>query len=687
MKNKTGKSRLVVLFVFVTLFWCLIAGRLFVIQLVHGGEYREIASRQSTGKIAVQPERGLIYDRSGCQVAVNVIRHALYAYPTSHREIANIHNYLDRFFGQKSGTSRKRYPLRRNRFRWIDRDLSDHLAARVINDSISGLYIKKEMKRDYPFGQVGAQMLGCTDIDGRGISGLEYGYDSVLAGSPGLIDYLRDGHLNTYRIKEVPLVKPVPGNSTVLTVDWYLQEIVEEELKKAVIEHNAREGTAVFLDCASGEILAAADYVAGEKISSVKLRAAGNCLEPGSVFKIFTLAALLDNDLVDTSEVIFCENGRWRCGRRILHDDKEHDSLTVSGIFELSSNIGVGKLSLRLGGEKLSRAIRRFGFGQLCLSGIPGEQPGLISDPGVWSEFNTAALSIGHAVSVTPLQLASAVAAVANGGRLFRPSIVRGIIDPRGKLVSRIEKKFIGHALEKESADILRTLMIGVVEKGTATPARSDLVSIAGKTGTAEIPNLEKGGYFKNKFNASFLGFFPAEEPKIAGIVVLCRPEPIHYGGYTAGPAFKNIAERYSVANPDFLRLDVRMVAARNDLNMIEIPDLTNRDLSLAVKIAEKEGLSLVTGETTGVVVWQYPPPGRKIAGTDIVAAVVAGPDGPSDTMLDLTGMKLRTAMAVLEYQGLAYEINGSGIVRKQYPRPGGKIDRSLRCTLRCGKG
>ncbi|UCD17940.1 MAG: penicillin-binding protein 2, partial [Candidatus Zixiibacteriota bacterium] len=396
MKNDASKARLVVLFCFVTLAWGLVMLRLVDIQIVRGKEYGQKAARQSTGKRDLQAQRGIIYDRTGREVAINVYRNALYAYPSGRREITAIHRYLDRLFGLKSGISRSKHALSSGRFAWIDRDISDELAARLLRDSVSGLYIRKEVKRDYPFHGIGQQLLGCTDIDGRGISGLEFGYDSVLAGCPGLIDYLRDGQRKTYRIREVPLVKPVPGNSIILTIDWYLQEIVEEELKAAVEKYNALDGTALFMNVHTGEILAAADYTAGGHQDAVKLRAVSDCFEPGSVFKIFTSAVLLEENVVDLNERIYCEQGFWKCGRRTLRDDKKLDSLTFQEIFELSSNIGIAKLAQRLGGEKLRRTALKFGFSQHLYAGLPGEACGAIGNPGKWSPYNIAALAIGH---------------------------------------------------------------------------------------------------------------------------------------------------------------------------------------------------------------------------------------------------------------------------------------------------
>jgi len=688
MKSRAGitfsKPRMALVYILVILVWCVLIFRLAVIQIVHGEEYGLKAQKQSTGKIKVKADRGLVFDRKGRQLAVNVISNALYAYPSDRNEISKINKYLDRLYGRRSGASKRLYSLKANRFKYIDRDLPDNLAAKVANDSIPGLYIERGVKRDYPFGAVGRQLLGCTNIDDNGISGLEYSYDSVLAGTPGLIDYLRDAHRTTYRIKTIPLVQPVAGNSIVLTVDWYFQEIVEEELKAAVEKYNALEGTAVFLDCRSGEILAAADYIAGGKCDAVKLRAVSDCIEPGSVFKIVAAAALMDEELVDPEEKIYCENGYWQCGRSRMRDDHKYDSLTFQEIIELSSNIGTGKLAIRLGPEKLCEAIRRFGFGQKTYVGLPGEQAGHIGNPGVWSDYNIAALSIGHSIAATPLQLSAAMAALANGGKLYRPALIRGMINSEGKLVKKSKPLMIGRVMKDDNVERLHSFLHGVVERGTAMPVKSDIVSIAGKTGTAEVPDLENGGYHKNKFVASFLGYFPAEDPKVAGIVVLHQPKPIHYGGHTSGPAFKNIAERYTIANSESLRPDTRLASDGGDNELLEIPDFIGRDVSLAIRMAEKKGLNLVADREEGVVMWQFPPEGRRIPGNETIAVIIQSEDEQMK-MLDLSGLQMRTAVAVLNYQGLMFEVEGHGKVKKQFPKAGTELKRNGYCRLVCG--
>jgi len=682
MKKNKNRYRLLFLSVVLTLIWIIAAYRLVEIQVVHGKEYSEKAEKQSSGKIKVPADRGLIYDRQGRQLAINVSRNALYAYPADKREIKKIFSYLDKLYNRPAGKSKKKYRLKPNRFCWLDRDMEDRLAQKLVRDSIPGLYLKKEVKRNYPMASVGCQLLGRTDIDGNGISGVEFSYDSVLAGSPGLIDYLRDAHRNLYNIKELPLIKPVGGNSIVLTIDYYFQEIVEEELRAAVVEYNALEGSAVFMDCRTGEILAAADYVAGGKSDMVKLRAVSNCFEPGSVFKVFTAAALLEEGLIDFDEKIDCENGVWQIGRRRLHDDKDRDSLVFREIFELSSNIGIAKMAIKLGGQRLYENAGRFGFGAKCLVNLPGEQSGNIAVPKVWSDYNTAALAIGHAVSATPLQLAAAVSSVANGGQLYRPFLMRGIINSDGELIKRFKPELIAPVIDHTIADSLRAFMTGVVERGTATPVKSEYVSIGGKTGTAQVPDLENGGYLRGKYNASFLGFFPANNPILAGIVVLYQPEPVHYGGHTAGPAFKKMAERYTLANMERCNPETSLPTAADHLKMIEIPDFVDMEILLAQKIVAKKGLKLTTNADVGIIVWQYPPEGRRLPGSDYVAVIVSNDSEESKTMLDLTGLNVRTATAVLNQQRVKFEINGGGLIKKQTPRPGEKISERTVCRL-----
>ncbi|UCD18159.1 MAG: PASTA domain-containing protein, partial [Candidatus Zixiibacteriota bacterium] len=269
-------------------------------------------------------------------------------------------------------------------------------------------------------------------------------------------------------------------------------------------------------------------------------------------------------------------------------------------------------------------------------------------------------------------------------GTLYRPRIIRGIMNNRGELISREKKQKNATVLSEDKAGILHRFMIGVVERGTAKPARSDIIMIAGKTGTAEVADLEKGGYKKNKFIATFGGFFPGDNPQIAGVVVLNQPKPIHYGGYTAGPAFRNVAERYAVAHSEYLLPGAMLISEENEDNIKEIPDFVGREMSLARKMAKQKGITLSSDNPEGIIIWQYPPPSRRMVGGGRVAVLV---QDSSLTMADLTGLNLRTALSILTHQGLDFEIVGSGFVKKQYPRAGTALDQKIRCRLVCGAG
>ncbi|MBN1212717.1 MAG: penicillin-binding protein 2, partial [candidate division Zixibacteria bacterium] len=437
-RTKREKIRLGVLFVVIIVFFCILTLRLVHIQIFLARPYGEIVKKQSSGKVSIPAERGMVYDRNGQLVAKNIFLSSLYAYPDNRRELNEVAAYLDSLFDLKPGTARNKYGLAIRKFRFIKRCFGDDLERRIEADRVPhGLYIRQESQREYPFGLVGKQVLGFTDIDNRGQSGFELTFDSLLAGQQGWADIRRDGLRNTYRVKESALVKPVPGKSLVLTIDWRLQEIVEEELAAAVEKYNAASAMAVFIDCNNGDILAMAHYDPQEKYRDkpAKLRAVTDQFEPGSVFKAFTAAGLLDEGAVDFGDSIFCENGKYKIGRRTLHDDKERGWLSFREVMELSSNIGVAKCAIDFGGERLMETYKKFGIGEKLRCGLPGETAGRLTPPRTFSPYNVAALAMGHSVAVNTLQLAAGFAAIANGGELLRPRLLLGYVDDGGYVV------------------------------------------------------------------------------------------------------------------------------------------------------------------------------------------------------------------------------------------------------------
>jgi cell division protein FtsI (penicillin-binding protein 3) len=686
-RTKQERRRLIAVYTVVFLSFAVFVARLLYFQVGCLDRYSEVVRKQSTGRVTIPAPRGVVYDRNGDVVAHNVIRYSLYAYPQSQEEMQTASAYVSRLFKMSSETVKKKFKFQVNKTTWIARQIPDSLADLVELDNPEGLYLRKDQHRSYPYGTIGKQVLGFTDIDNKGQSGFELVYDSLLSGTEGFADIRRDGLRNTYRVTESALVPPIPGQSVVLTIDWRFQEIVEQELRHAVDTFNAKWGMAAFLDCETGEILAVSHFDPSEKNPDkpTKLRAVSDQFEPGSVFKAFTAACVLEDGKIDINSLTYCENGVWKLGRRTLHDDHKHGWLTFREIMEKSSNIGIAKHCITLGGNELLAGLKNFGFGKKLKIGFPGEAGGRLVSNGKWSDYTISALSMGHAVAVTPLQLASGFAAIANGGELIRPRLVLGQVDEHGVVTRTGEREVISRVMKESTSALLRDILPGVVERGTAEAVKSKIVAIAGKTGTAEVPDHVNKRYFKNKFVASFAGYFPVDNPRVAGIVVLQEPEPIHYGGYTSGPAFRRIAERMVLLEPDRFGGTQQILAERSKTATRShvMPDLIGRQLAGADAIAHSHGLMLRCAGERGTVNWQYPTPGTQVyPGTSVVVALSDGTPNPA--MLDMTGLPIRSVSAFLQFAGVSFAINGRGSVVSQSVAPGELLTSDTVCRLEC---
>ncbi len=700
-RNVAGeRRRLALVLVVMALTFGVFGYRLWSIQVTNGSRYAQIAKKRSTGKIKIPAARGVVYDRFGKEVAVNVIRFSAYVHPRTKKEARELGRYFDKLFKRKSGTSLKKHRIKAGKFSWIRRGLSDDHLRRIRKDARRGVYVRKEQGRKYSYGTIGKQILGYTDIDNKGISGIESRFDSVLTGTVGIAVGRKDGHANFYQVDEKAQTPSIAGKSLALTIDWEFQGIVERELRKATHEFNALGGAAVFVDCNTGEILAIAHYDPLEKNPErpTKLKAITDSFEPGSIYKVITAAAILDEGVVSVDSVIDCENGRWLCGRRYLNDDEEHGEMSFHDIITFSSNIGVAKLAIGLGGEKLAAASQRFGIGQKTMVQYPGEQRGMLHTDMRWSEFNIAALSIGHSVAVTPLQMAMMMSAVANGGMLYRPRLVRGIISANGEIRDLSESEELWRVMKSKSVAPLQAMLKNVVDSGTAKELQSAIISIAGKTGTAEVPRNDGRGYLKNKFNASFAGYFPADSPLIAGIVLLNQPEPIHYGGLTSGPAFRRIAESYALSNPSkFGPASHRLTLEDDPAELEENYVVTPKFIGLTSKAANSKGAGLdvtVKGDYcndcdpySGVVFWQTPAPGAKILPGSIVAIQTQPPLSKSAKdfqMPDVVGMTASQASLLLTRLNIQFVLDGAGKILSQKPVPGSIIRTGGTLTLSC---
>jgi len=482
-------------------------------------------------------ERGFIMDRNGERLAFSLQTYSVYARP---KEIES-----------KKEVARKIAPLlntdyqtilsllnRKKPFIWLMRQVDPVQAKNLENINIQGIYLEKEYKRYYPFGNLASHIIGFSGVDNTGLEGIEYYFDSVLL--PSLRETEESGTFNFQR-----------GGNVVLTIDRYVQEIVEEEIQKAMEETKARRVTVIVMNPKTGEILAMAnkpDYDLNNFINYTeevkRNKAITDIFEPGSTFKIFIASILLDKGIVDQNEIFLCK-GAIKVEGVVIRDSGIHGELSFREVLERSCNVGMIKAVSRIDRYELYDNLRAFGFGTPTGINLAGEASGILRNPASWSGISKYEISIGQEVAVTSLQLISAASAIANNGILMQPRIVKLVEDPHGKVLKEYKPLEIRRVISEDTASKMLAILKGVLsESGTGYKAAVEGYAIAGKTGTAQIADNVKGGYLEGQFYASFVGFVPVPDPRIVVLVTLDRPLGEVYGGQTAAPVFRKIVSR-----------------------------------------------------------------------------------------------------------------------------------------------
>jgi cell division protein FtsI/penicillin-binding protein 2 len=423
----------------------------------------------------------------------------------------------------------------------------------------------RESKRSYPNAYLASQIIGFAGVDNTGLEGIELYLDKYLKGTPGWAIFLRDARQKKLDIWE-KMVLPRDGDDIVLTIDQVIQYIAERELDKAFKTYHAKGASIIVMDPHTGKILALASrptYDLNEhgNVSKDQTRDRAICdlFEPGSVFKIVTASAALEEKKVSEEDRFFCENGSYRVANHILHDHVPHGWLTFREVIEESSNIGTTKVAQILGPNIVYKYIRLFGFGSKLGIDLPGEISGMTKEPRFWSKTSIGAIPIGQEVGVTALQLASAMSVIANGGQLMKPYVIDEIRDKQGKVIKRTSPVLIRKVISLDTSARMIKMLTGAVEEGTGKMAKVPGFTSAGKTGTAQ--KLEANGtYSHNKFVASFVGFAPAEDPLVTIVVSVDEPHPYYFGGVVAAPVFSNVAS-------DVIRYLKTRQALAEDLN------------------------------------------------------------------------------------------------------------------------
>ncbi|MCG3129257.1 MAG: Stage V sporulation protein D [Phycisphaerae bacterium] len=550
-------------FVLASLALAIGAGRLVVIETTQGAELRARADSQQSATMPIPAQRGDILDARGRVLAGSIRRPSIFADPFLIPDIRfaaySIAPVLKLNAAEVEQSLREALAADRH-FVWIKRQISDEELAGFSEvreaKELGGLVVRYEAQRKYLNGRLASHVLGFLSADNRALAGVELTYDSFLRGVDGSRTLVVNTRRQRVSARPEDFIDPRDGASVVLTIDAYIQECTEKHLTAAAQTYAAEWATAVVLDPQSGEVLAMATYPdfdpadpipaglrpAEHKAAEERLfnRAISGAYEPGSLFKPFVVSCALEDGLARYGERFVINGPTRNWGRRTIHDTHTYSTLLLEEVVSKSSNIGMGMIGERVGNERLNRYVRRFGFGDLTGIDLPGEHEGLVQDFSRWTGYSTQSIPIGQEIAITPLQALAAFSVFCNGGILYRPRIVRGIVGADGTLLRDDSRPVaIRRVLDTRTADSIRLgPLVDVVLTGTGTKAAIPDYQLFGKTGTAQIARPGGHGYLPGKYMGSFLAGAPSDEPRVAAIVSIFKPgQRAYYGGTVAAPA------------------------------------------------------------------------------------------------------------------------------------------------------
>ena len=530
-----------------------VAVRLVSLMVIQHEELARRAERQHQKIVSLQARRGSIYDRHGRELAVSIETDSLYAVPARIENPRAVAARLAPVLGLNRSWLYRRLDNKRG-FVWIQRKLDPERVHRVqalgLGHRVIGFL--PEHRRFYPKRELAAHVLGFAGTDNVGLEGLERQYDRFLRGESGWVVTERDALGRTVFPEGLNYRAPSPGASLVLTLDETVQYMAERALDRVMAETRAKSSVAIVMDPYTGEILAMAvrprfnpNAFQRHRPGEWRNRAITDAFEPGSTLKVFVAAAALEEGLVHPRERLDCSTGRIEVGGKAIRDTHPHGVLTFTEVLQKSSNVGAVIVGLRLGPERMYRYLKAFGFGDKTGIDLPGEVSGTLRRPERWSALSIGALSIGQEISVTPLQLITAFSAIANGGVLMRPYVVREIRDLEGRVVQRFGPQRVRRVISQATARrMTRILMTVVAPEGTGHRAALEDLKVAGKTGTAQKVDPATGRYSDTRSVSSFAGYVPAEDPRVAILVMVDEPQGEAWGGSVAAPVFREIAEQ-----------------------------------------------------------------------------------------------------------------------------------------------
>ncbi|ULA64017.1 MAG: Cell division protein FtsI (Peptidoglycan synthetase) [Nitrospira sp.] len=524
--------------------------RLVSLQVLQAAELTAKADRQHQKTVSLEGARGTVMDRHGKVLAMNMEVPSVFGIPTALESPAKTARSLSPVLQVRTDELEKK--LRQDRsFVWLARKLDPEQGHRLERMPMEGIGLVMEGRRFYPKGPLLAHVLGFAGMDGEGLEGLERRYESQLHGEKRVVILQRDAMGRTVFPKGQAEQVPAAGHSLVMTIDEVIQYIAEKELEEAVAKARAKSGAVIVLDPQTGAVLALAvsprfdpNAVASLTADRWRNRALTDAYEPGSTMKALVAAAALEEKVMKPGTMVNGENGRMTIANTVIHDHEKLGWMTFAQVIQKSSNIGAAKTGMALGDQRLYRYLQAFGFGQKTEIDLPGEVGGLVKHPKEWGRRSLASISMGQEIGVTPIQMVSAVAALANGGVLMKPYVVSEVRDAQGKMLRQVLPQVKRRVVSPETARAVTSILESVVTDGTGVKAAIPGFRVAGKTGTAQKIDPRTGAYSSTLFVGSFVGFVPADNPRLAMIVVIDEPQGESWGGTIAAPVFRRVGEQ-----------------------------------------------------------------------------------------------------------------------------------------------
>jgi len=686
-KGRIKRSRLIILTAMITAFWLVLAANLFRLQIYSHEKFSKAADRQYHKRITLPAFRGSVLDRGGRKFIGNEIKYDLAADPHLVINKGRLAKYCARQFKHSENYYRRKLE-RSSRFEYLARKVSKGDVQSIIDLADPGVIERKNFRREYPYGVYAAQLLGFTDPDDNGLSGLELQFDKELRGRDGEAVLQYDGPRRVFYNADNPIQRPEHGMDIHLTIDKNIQTVAEQQLAKGVRNMNAKSGMAVVMDPFSGRVLAAAnypsfnpnrqqDYPAGVK----RNRIVTDLFEPGSTMKIFTAAALLQEKIKKRDDLVFCENGRYKLHKRYFHDTRKYAWLTFKKVIENSSNIGMIKFSKEIKSNQLFRYLKNFGFGSSTEIGLLGEEAGSLKNPKQWDRLSKPSISIGYGISVTAVQLTAAYAAVVNGGYLYRPYVIDHLETPDGEVRQQTRPLVIRQVISKEVCDELKSFMLGAVENGTGKLAKPKDIITGGKTGTARKLKKDRSGYHTDRYISSFAGFAPYDHPQYVCVVIIDEPQKAYYGGTAAAPIFKEIIN--GIVNLEIKQPERILAKDTNQGKMLEqindLPSLDGFRTEYAEALLQAREIDYEIEGSGGYIQ-------SHALRDDEVILQTGKMNIYRKKVPKLTGLTLREALAKVDMSMFKITLSGrkSGIVRKQHPQPGKTVKSRTALTLTC---